>query len=253
MPPLSAKSPSRPFTYPCFKRYGIIAATSLRTPDGNLALHTGGPARRVISNRKKFFDKFGIDYRRILCLDQVHGSRVVRSKNKDCGKGSLTHKDAIRGDAVISDIPGLPIVIFTADCVPVLAYDPKKKVCGLIHAGWKGAQKKILKKTLDTMIGRYACKAGDIILTNGPYIAECCYRVGDDFLRHFPARFFQRRKNGYYFDLLAPLRKQAQESGISNRNIKFNKTCTSCDPLNFYSYRNGHDSKGRMATFMMVT
>jgi polyphenol oxidase len=242
------------FAYPAFKNHGVLAATSLAGPARdrmNLALHTGDDRERVLKNRLVFFKSFRINFRDLVCLDQEHGSHVIKAVSGDRGRGATDPRKAIRGDAVITDILGLPIVIFTADCVPVLAFEPVKKVCALIHAGWRGTEKLILQKTLEKMKKEYGCDPARIIITNGPYISDCCYKVNPDFKRNFPDRFFIKRKDGLYFNLLGPLRDQAIAAGLSAKNIRMKKTCTACKGKKFFSYRRG-TGPGRMATVMML-
>ena len=124
-------------------------------------------------------------------------------------------------DAVITDIPRLPIGILTADCVPILIYDKQKKMVAAIHAGWKGAYKGIISKVINFMVKK-GCEKKNIIAVIGPCIAQKNYNVKEDFKRKFLKKdkrnkvFFKKRKNLIYFDLSKYVKLQLKLMKITN-------------------------------------
>lgn len=238
--------------YPFLGCHGVTAATSMSGPNDsfNLALHTGGNIWRALKNRRLFFKSLRISPEEIVCLNQIHGARVIIAGKKHAGCGATTHATAITGDAVITDIPGLPIAIFTADCLPILIFDRAKKIIGLVHAGWRGAAKGILARTLAAMKKRFQSKPRDIIITNGPYISGCCYEVSKDFGENFRKAKLEDRKGRTYLDLFNSTIAQALDAGIPPRNIRHRKICTMCGK-GFFSYRRDGTSS-RMATVMVI-
>ena len=164
-----------------------------------------------------------------------------------------------KADAIITNQVKLPIAVLTADCVPVLLYEKKKKMIAAIHAGWKGAYKGIIKKVINFMTKK-GCKKNDIIAAVGPCIGRNNYNVGEEFKKKFIKQdkrnevFFNNKKNIIYFDLPNYVRSQLKLTKITNIDMKnidtFNKK------NNFFSarraLRSGHVDYGRNISIIMI-
>ncbi len=143
----------------------------------NLGLHLDDDRELVIENYKRITSSIGIDYKRISCPNQQHHDNILVVDEEDAGDGiirDLTHNDV---DAQITNVPNLPLIVYSADCVPILLADPVKKVIGSVHAGWRGTVMGIAAKTVKKMQDVYGCDPKDIRAVIGPSIGLDNYEV----------------------------------------------------------------------------
>ena len=128
----------------------ILAASSIAT--GNLALHTlppGADPAEVLANRVRFIESLGLDPKRVVVAEQVHGTRILKATSADAGRGARSAADAIPAtDGLVTGEPGLPLMILGADCPLICLFDPKAPAVALVHAGWRGLAAGILKSAL---------------------------------------------------------------------------------------------------------
>ena len=174
-------------------------------------------------------------------------------------KVNLIHLKKKRADAVITDIPRLPIGILTADCAPILIFDKQKKMVAAIHAGWKGAYRGIISKVINFMIKK-SCEKKNMIAVIGPCIAQKSYNVKEDFKRKFLKKdkknkvFFKKRKNLIYFDLSKYVKLQLKLMKIAN--LETINIDTFPKKNNFFSARRSlrlnHDDYGRNISLIMI-
>lgn len=205
-----------------------------------------------LKNRRDFLRELGIDYRDLVCAGQVHGSRVKFIEEKDKGKGALSADTAIPDtDAFITNRRNLPLAVFTADCLSVFIYDPRKSAIGLAHAGWRSSKENIVSKTVQLMQEKFGSLAQDLEAGFGPLIRQCCYEVGEEFNQHFNAGII-RRNSRYYLDLAGINKKQLLDSGLKEENITDPQICTACRNEEFFSFRKEGVSCGRMMSVMML-
>ncbi|MBF0590680.1 MAG: peptidoglycan editing factor PgeF [Nitrospirae bacterium] len=145
-------------------------------------------------------------------------------------------------DAVITDRVGLLIGVQTADCVPIVAFDPHRGVIAAIHAGWRGTAKGILKSVVAALCTDFSCRAGDILMAVGPSIKSCCYEVGSDVMDAVrqatgAGNYICSEAGRWYVDLARANLHQALSVGLSQANVWISPDCTSCLPDRYYSYR----------------
>ena len=216
----------------------------------NLGLHTNDNNSDVLKNRKLFFKALNIDHREIVTLKQIHGKKVVITGDKDRGRGAQEYEDSLtEADGMVTAMPGIPMVVFTADCMPVFLFDPENKVIGIAHAGWKGTLHRIAENTVKAMKGLGADPAC-MIAGLGPAIGGCCYEIGPDMADKFNNKFIQI-KNGTYFNLTEANEDILISSGLRKENIIHSNVCTLCRSDLCFSYRRGHPT-GRMASVIMM-
>jgi len=158
-------------------------------------------------------------------------------------------------DAVITNNRGILIGIQVADCVPVLLYDAKRNVIGVVHAGWRGTAASILKKSIEAMHERFASSPDDIKIAIGPSIRWCCYHVGYDVLESVEkatgiGEYHINRGGAYCLDLASANKYQAIPAGVPKENIWVSDECTYCHPDKFYSYRFAKGTTGRQGGFI---
>jgi polyphenol oxidase len=160
-------------------------------------------------------------------------------------------------DAVVTNRPGLAIGVKTADCVPVLLYDPVVRVAGAVHAGWRGTAQAILKRTIEVFSDRFSSSPGDIVVVIGPSIRACCYQVGPEVIDGVTAAtgsgdYVRIEGDSYYIDLQTANRLQALSAGIGISNIDIIDECTHCMPDRYYSYRFSKGAVGRQYAFIAL-
>jgi len=228
----------------------LICAVSSRG-DGNMSL-TYGDTKDALNNRRDFLEGLAIDYKDLVCAAQVHGCSVRYVTEKDRGRGALAADTAIADtDALITDIRGLPLAIFTADCLSIFLYDPKRPALGLVHAGWRSTKENIVTETLRSMGKNFDTEAKDLLIGFGPAIRSCCYGVGSDFEDFFPGELIKKDRD-YYLDLARINLRQLLESGVIPGNIFDCRICTFCRCEDFFSYRKEGISSGRMMSVAML-
>ena len=184
-----------------------------------------------------------------LSLKQIHSDivRVIRA----------TPDRLLEGDAMITDQPGILLIIKTADCLPVFVADTERKTIAAVHCGWMGTKKRVLQKTVETMKSIFRSNPESMRVAMGPCIASCCYEVGEDVLSEFvktgfPREVFQnhpKRKNKYLLDLDKANRIQLTELGVRKENIVAIDLCTHCDN-NLLSYRRDRKTAQRLLNFI---
>ncbi len=246
--------------FPQFWENGTIAATSLRLggfsskpySSLNMGLHTEDKSELVIKNRKKFFALFGINYKKIVTLKQIHSNKVISVTKADIGKGALNYNDSLaEADGMVTDKPNIPLVIFTADCVPIFFLEKKKKIIGIAHSGWKGSLKNISKQVIKIIVDMGGDKKS-IITALGPAIGKCCYEVKEDFTHKFDKKYIDKRNKKYYLDLYKINVDNLINEGILKENIFSSNFCTVCNNNLCFSYRKEGET-GRMASVIMVS
>lgn len=217
----------------------------------NLALHVGDEPELVLENRRRYAEALGVKPESFTTCAQVHGSQVVKVTQELVGSGALEFANTIKEtDSLITDLAGVPLLLFYADCTPVLLADPKTGAIGLAHAGWRGTVAGIAKKTVAAMVQEFGCEPSDILGAIGPAIGACCYEV-DDFVRNQAAgyeKFFE--PNGkigkYQLDLWGYNRQQLLEAGLKSEHIAVAEVCTADNSQLICSYRAEKGQTGRM-------
>lgn len=213
---------------------------------------TYGDVKEALADRRDFLKFLGIDYRALVCANQVHGSTVREVFQHDKGKGALSKDTAVPDtDALITNVRRLPLAVFTADCLPVFLYDPAQKAIGLAHAGWRGSKDNIALKTLQLMREKFQARAENLLVGFGPALRNCCYQVGLEFKNYFTAGVSER-DNKMYCDLAGINKKQLLEAGVKEENIYDPGICTSCRNDKYFSYRREADASGRMISVIML-
>jgi YfiH family protein len=180
---------------------------------------------------------------RLLLLRQVHGAAVHRAP----------WQDAPEGDAATAEAPGLLLGVETADCLPILLVDPRRRAVAVAHAGWRGTAAGVARRAVAALVARGSDPA-DLLAALGPAIGACCYEVGAELLQHFGAAaspFFRPGSRGRpHLDLRAANVWQLHESGIADASIEHVADCTSCRSDLYHSYRREGAGGGRMISFI---
>jgi len=220
---------------------------------GSMALHTGEDSETIKQNRDSFKSLFpkGSSFVSVL---QVHGSNIIDIKERrDIGWDRLDR--AIQADALVTATPSVVLTILTADCVPILLFDKKKRVISAVHAGWRGTADNIIVKTLEYMKKSYHSNPIDIIASIGPAIGECCYEVDSSVaskFKRYPQFTIAKADDKFMLDLKGINREQMIEFGVTDSNIETINLCTSCENSKLFSYRKECGCTGRFISAIML-
>jgi YfiH family protein len=228
----------RDFFSPHVVAFVTDRSVDFRMPDEPPALSS--------AQREFLLGQLGFNLPEVFTIRQVHGNRIVVADPE-----SLSSNNALEeADGIITDVPGLPIAVRTADCLPVFIYDPRHEIIGLIHAGWRGTSQQILNEALGLMRRRWHANPADLRVAFGPAIRVCCYQVGQQFREYFPEETVQRDR-GYFLDLSVANKNQLLRLGVDARHIFDSTVCTCCDS-GYFSYRREGEVAGRMLSLMML-
>ena len=216
----------------------------------NLALHVGDNPKKVLRNRGKFAAAIGVKPERFTTCAQVHGNNVQVITENLIGSGAFSFADTIpETDALITNLADVPLLLFYADCVPVLLADPATGAIGLAHAGWRGTAAQIAKKTVQAMTEDFGVKPENLLAAIGPSIGACCYEVDDvvrDKMPGYETCFTEKCDGKYWLDLWQVNRLQLLEAGVVPFNVSTAGVCTNHNPELFCSYRYENGKTGRM-------
>ena len=146
----------------------------------NLGIGRGDDMDRVRENYRRFCAVLGTDEHRAVLSKQVHEDNVRHVTAEDCGKGLFRERDYTSVDAMITDTPDIPLVVFSADCGIILLYDPVRRAVGAAHAGWRGAAAGIVYKTVRRMQETFGTDPRDLRAAIGAAIGSCCFETDAD-------------------------------------------------------------------------
>lgn len=220
----------------------------------NIAAHRGDPFENVVRNYGLLGQALGFDPSCLVLTRQIH-SDIVRPVDHTDARG-LDHLHQPACDALITATPGVGLVVFTADCTPVLLHDPVTGAVGAVHAGWKGTAADICGKTVAAMVREYGCRPSDIRAAIGPNIAQCCFETDAD----VPQALLQTygdgakvhilpREQKYYVNLKAMNALALQRAGVAQ--IEISTHCTACMPTHYWSHRKMSDQRGSQGAIIL--
>ena len=223
----------------CFTtRYGGVSRAHLSGM--NLANHRGDDPENVTRNFEILGDALGFDTKHVVLTRQVHSDIVRKVGLSDCG--GLDHHAYPECDALITREPGVVLVVFTADCTPILLHDPVTGAVGAAHAGWRGTAAGIAGKTAQAMVREYGCDPANIRAAIGPNLSMCCFETDADVpdamiaaLGDEARPFIEVRGQKFHVDLKAINALWLKKAG--GRHIEISGECTMCQPDRFWSHR----------------
>jgi len=227
----------------------------------NLSFTRGDDPEKVMENFRRFGAAVGAAPEQMVFTDQTHTVNVKTVTDADCGRGILRDRDYHDIDGIVTDCPGVCLVTFFADCVPLFFVDPVKKVIGLSHSGWRGTVGKIGMETVTLMKERFGCRPEDIIAAIGPSICRDCYEVGRDVADAFRASFTEAQYSRmitskpdgrYLLDLWQANAFILEDSGILSGHIAMPDICTCCNSETMWSHRRTGALRGSLAAFLMI-
>lgn len=225
----------------------------------NLGPHRGDTEDNLRENYRRFCAATGTDDKRVVMTNQVHGASVRAVTQGDI-KPDLLAPTPFEADGLVTDVAGITLVIFSADCIPILLFDPVKRVVGACHAGWRGTAGAIAAATVRAMEERYGSRPGDIRAAIGPGIGACCFETDDDVpqamersLGGLATPFIRALGQGrYQVELKGINRAILLQSGLSEGLIDVSLDCTCCLHERYWSHRYTQGRRGSQAAVIML-
>lgn len=227
----------------------------------NLSFTRGDEEARVRENFRRIAEAIGVKCEDMVFSQQTHTTNVRTVTEEDRGMGIVRPLEYTDVDGLVTDVPGICLVTFYADCVPLFFVDPVKRAIGLSHSGWRGTVGQIGKVTVERMQKEYGCDPKDILAAVGPSICQECYEVSEDVIEQFRKSFceeqwkeiFYRKENGkYQLNLWRANELILKSAGITEAHIAVTNVCTHCNSEVLYSHRTTGDKRGNLAAFLAL-
>ena len=227
------------------KLSNILAAISLREDKNMKVYHETGKDLIALINRKKFLNKLGLTENKVVSAKAVHGDNVEIATSEDCGNYIP------ETDGLITNQKNVYLSVTVADCLPVVIFEPLKEILCLIHCGWMGLEKKIIKKAVEKMTGNFDVNPEDLLAGIGPSIGGCHFEVKEDFLSKFKSypEAILKKHGKNYVNLKDIAKKQLEAARIKEGNIEISPICTYCHSDKYFSFRK---DKSRPVEAMIV-
>ena len=206
----------------------------------NLAMHKGDLDTNVEENYRILTAALGVEAEKLVLTRQVHGDVIRVVTELDCR--GVDHHAYPECDGLITNTWGVSLVVFTADCTPILLHDPVTGAVGAAHAGWRGTALDIAGKTVQAMVDTFGCRAADIRAAIGPNIGPCCFEADEDVPLALEESFgkavgewIRPSGNKFYVNLKAINALALRRAGVAS--IEISQECTMCRPDRYWSHR----------------
>ena len=226
-------------------RYGGVS-TGIQS-SLNLAFGRGDTMENVEKNLRLLGAAVGFEPEKLVLTRQTHSDIIRVVTEADCA--GFCHRDYPECDALVTNTPGVTLLVFTADCTPLLFHDPVTGAVGAAHAGWRGTAQGIGAKTVAAMVEHFGCKPENIRAAIGPNIAQCHFETDSDVPEAMlaaygqaAAEYIQRRGEKYYLDLKGINALALRQAGVEK--IEISDVCTYCQCDRFWSHRASHGERG---------
>lgn len=227
----------------------------------NFTFTRGDKQEHVMENYFRVAGVLDVDVDQMVLSFQTHTTNVRKVTREDGGKGIVRTRDYRDVDGLITDVPGITLVTFYADCVPLYFLDPVHRAVGLSHSGWRGTVGRMGKVTLEAMAKEYGTNPRDVLCCVGPSICQDCFEVGEEVVLEFQGEFdekywgqlFYRKENGkYQLDLWKANQIILKEAGVEEEHIQTTDICTRCNPDYLFSHRVMGNERGNLAAFLGI-
>lgn len=225
----------------------------------NLSFTRGEEKETVLENYRLLSDALDFQLDSFVLPNQTHTTNIRNVTLEDKGKGVTAFSDIRNTDGLCTNVQGLNLTVFGADCVPIFLLDTKKRAISVVHAGWKGTANGIAKKAIEKMIYDFGSNPIDILAGIGPSIGKCCFQVDNPVVELFKNQIsfandviFDDVPGKFKIDLWATNQRLLMEAGVPEDNIEITGICTMCHTELFYSHRVMGDARGNMAGIMTL-
>ncbi|MBO5867560.1 MAG: peptidoglycan editing factor PgeF [Oscillospiraceae bacterium] len=221
----------------------------------NLGMHRGDDPKNVAENYRLLAEAVGFDAKKLVLANQTHSDIVRVVGEQDC-LGSLSHRDYPECDGLVTNTAGVALMVFSADCTPVLLHDPVTGAVGAVHAGWRGTASGIAKVAVETMVSAFGCKPENIQAAIGPNIGRCCFETDSDVpeamvsaLGEAANTYIYPKGNKFHLDLKLLNALWLRRCGL--HHITISKHCTACSPELFWSHRVTKGERGSQGAIIV--
>lgn len=255
----------------------------------NMGAHLGDDPAHVAENYRRVGAVLGVPPEKMVFTDQKHTTNVRRVTAEDAGKGATRSRDYTDTDALVTDVPGLLLGAYAADCVPLLFADPVHRAIGVAHSGWRGTVGRIGARVIKEMREAFGTEPTDLLCGIAPSICQDCYEVGEDVAEPFRAEFpghenellkqqapptsavatkettgttspgsthtcgaAEPGSRKSYLDLWAANRIVLTEAGVPAEHIRMTDICTCCQPDILFSHRASGGKRGLLGIFIGI-
>ncbi len=227
----------------------------------NLSYTRGDNPEYVTENFRRMADAIGFLPESLVLSQQTHTTNIRLVTKEDKGKGFTKPLDYENIDGLITNVPGLTLATFYADCVPLFFVDPVSRSIGLSHAGWRGTLKRMGAKTVAQMVREFHTEPEHLRVAIGPSICQDCYEVSEEvaaefkkeFARYADERLVYRTKEGkYHLNLWRANEIALLEAGVRQKYLSVTNVCTCCNPDKLFSHRASHGMRGNLAAFLQL-
>ena len=228
----------------------------------NLSYTRGDKKENVDENFRRIADILECEPDDFVLSHQTHTTNVRVVTEADRGKGITRERDYEEVDGLITNVPGIVLSTFYADCVPLYFLDPVKKAIGLSHSGWRGTVNKMGKVTVNKMAEEYGCNPKDLVAVIGPSICVDCYEVSMDVAQEFMTAFadaenldkivIPKNEEKAMLNLWQANLAVLIEAGIPKENITLPDLCTSCNKELLFSHRATNGKRGNLGAFLVL-
>lgn len=221
----------------------------------NISTTRGDDPEAVEENKRRLAGAIGVRVEDMTFTHQTHTVNVAVVREEDRGRRFM------ETDGMVTDVPGICLVTFYADCVPLYLVDPVRKAIGLSHSGWRGTVNRMGQVTLEKMQEVYGTDPKDVVAAIGPSICQDCYEVSEDVIDRFKDSFsrkdwkdlFYRKENGkYQLNLWRANELVFWEAGILPEHIAVTNLCTHCNPDILFSHRTTGDKRGNLSALLAL-
>ena len=227
----------------------------------NLSFTRGDDEEKVRENFRRIAGAIGFKTESLVLSQQTHTTNVRLVTEADKGKGFTVPLDYTDVDGLITNVPGITLATFYADCVPLLFVDPVHHAIGLSHSGWKGSVNRMGAVTLQKMKEAFGTDPKDVRAAIGPSICQDCYEVSEDVAMEFKHEFWKeaeehllyRKENGkYQLNLWRANEIVLLEAGIKEQHLAKTNICTCCNPGLMFSHRASKGLRGNIGAFLQL-
>ena len=225
----------------------------------NLSPFSGDNPENVNKNKEILCKQLGIDAEKLIIPYQTHGTKTLKIDDLFFKLSQQEKTQALIGiDALFTHLPNVCIAVTTADCVPLLFFDPQKQVIAVAHAGWRGTCSRIAEKTVYNLIDKFHSNPADIRVVIGPSISSKVYEVGKDVVDNFSnagfdiSQIVEVRNKSFFLDLWKANQQSLQNTGILSEHIEISGICTYTEHNRFFSARRLGIKSGRMTSGIMI-
>lgn len=221
----------------------------------NISTTRGDAPEAIEENRKRLARALGVNVEDFTYTHQKHTTNVAVVREEDRGKRFM------ETDGMVTNVPGICLVTFYADCVPLYFVDPVHRAIGLSHSGWRGTVGRMGQVTLEKMKEVYGTRPEDVYAAIGPSICQDCYEVSGDVIEEFqksfsksvcPQLFYKKQNGKYQLNLWKANQLVLTEAGVAEQKIAVTNLCTHCNPEILFSHRSTGVKRGNLSALLAI-